>query len=798
MMRSLFAAVSGLRNHQFSLSVIGNNLANLNTIGFKSGRALFQEMLSETVRGASRPTEDRAGTNPLQVGLGMTVAAVDTQFGQGQLQLTGNMMDMAIQGKGFFVMRNGDQNFYGRAGAFQFDGQGRLTTGQGLIVQGWSADPTGAIGSGSTLGDVRLPFDEKSPAQATTTIRLASNLDASAEALNTITQTNPLLAMAQATDALSNLFDSSGTILGIQDGDLIELRYAGTAETLVTNLSAASGSPLDLVDGDSVVVSWGTGSGQFAFADTMTLQDLAAQIETVLATQEPGVTVGVNSDGSLSFSNPSGGGGNDLSVTVSAAGRDAFNSLVTSVPVIDGTSTARSETTHVVVRLENGVQFTTMNDLAAALQDGLQLGSSGASVVFQNGQVLYDNSAGTSDLNDVQISRPGATATFAEAMGLQGATLAIGDTLQSGLLLDRASEGDDLTNLYTTQGTSLGLQSGDVVSFGAFVGGTPISPATLFVGNTGDGSGADRQVQTLGGLMDELEDILDLRTAGGVSLEDGAIVIEGRSGLSREISEVNFSEAGNSALSGALGFNQTQAATDVTHEASIHVFDSLGHSHELTLQFTKDNDTPNRWTWQASTDAGIVMGGGTGFVTFNGDGSLESFGTDDGGPLQIDPSTGANGPISIDFDPGTLGAIDGITGFARSSTTAIVDQDGHTMGTLESVAVDADGVVTGVFTNGTSRALAQVALASFKNPGGLLREGGDGWMVSANSGEPVIRRPGTSGDVGTISPGTLEMSNVDIAQEFTNMIVAQRGFQANARTISTSDEMLVDLVNIKR
>jgi flagellar hook protein FlgE len=275
-------------------------------------------------------------------------------------------------------------------------------------------------------------------------------------------------------------------------------------------------------------------------------------------------------------------------------------------------------------------------------------------------------------------------------------------------------------------------------------------------------------------------------------------VVEGRSGLAREISGVTFSETGNSALTGALAFHQTQAATDVTHEASIHVFDSLGNAHELTLVFTKDNDTPNRWTWQATTDAGLITGGGTGFVTFNGDGTLESFGTDDGGLLQIDPASGANGPIAIEMDPGTLGGIDGITGFARSSTTAIVDQDGHTMGTLESVSVDADGVITGIFTNGTSRALAQVALASFKNPGGLLRDGGDGWMVSANSGEPVIRRPGTSGDVGTISAGTLEMSNVDIAQEFTNMIVAQRGFQANARTISTSDEMLVDLVNIKR
>src|SRR5262245_15602907 len=105
MMRSLFAAVSGLRNHQFSLSVIGNNLANINTIGFKNGRALFQEMLSETVRGASRPTADRAGTNPMQVGLGMAVAGVDTSFSQGQLQMTGNMLDMAIQGDGFFVFR---------------------------------------------------------------------------------------------------------------------------------------------------------------------------------------------------------------------------------------------------------------------------------------------------------------------------------------------------------------------------------------------------------------------------------------------------------------------------------------------------------------------------------------------------------------------------------------------------------------------------------------------------------------------------------------------------------------------
>lgn len=798
MMRSLFAAVSGLRNHQFSLSVIGNNLANINTVGFKTGRALFQEMLSETIQGASRPAPDRAGSNPLQVGLGMSVASVNTSFSQGQLELTGNMLDMAIQGDGFFVTRNGDQRYYSRSGAFQFDGQGRLTTGQGLIVQGWLADPEGVINSGSTLGDVRLPFDEKSPARATTVVRIASNLDASAEALNTITETNALLATAQSTDTLQNLYNGSGTRLGIQTGDVLELRYAGTSEALVQSLSTSTGTAMDLQDGDQVTVSWGTGSGQFTYDSTMTLQDLADQVETVLATHEPGISVGVGTDGSLTFNNPAGGGGNALNVTVSAAGRSAFNSLIASIPVIDGTSTAKSDPTAVVVKLETGLHFTSMNDLAVAIQDGLRLGSSGASVAFQNGRFLYDNSSGTSNLTEVQLTRPGSSTTFAEAMGLENASLSIGNTVQSGVLLDTASDTDDLTNLYTLQGQSLGLANGDSFTFDGKVGDTALSQSTLFVGNTGNGSGADRQVQTLGGLLEELEDILELQTSGGVTLDNGAIVVEGRSGLTRELTGLAFSQSGNNTLASALGFTETQAATNVTHETSINVFDALGQSHLLTLVFTKDNDTPNRWTWAGSTDRGTITSGGSGVVTFNGDGSLESFSTDTGGLLQIDPATGASGPISIDFDAGTRGGVEGITGFARDSTTALVDQDGYRMGTLESISVGNDGVVMGAFTNGTSRALAQVGLASFKNPAGLLRSGGDGWTTSANSGEPVVRRPGATGDVGTISPGTLEMSNVDIAQEFTNMIVAQRGFQANARTITTSDEMLVELVNIKR
>lgn len=804
MMRSLFAAVSGLRNHQLSLSVIGNNIANINTVGFKGGRALFKEMLSETLQGASRPTADSAGTNPLQVGLGMSVASVTSSFSQGQLQLTGNQMDMAVQGDGFFVLQNGARRYYSRAGAFGFDGEGRLTAGQGLLVQGWLANPNGQVGSGSALENITLPFGQTAPAQATSSVRLASNLDAAATALSTITQSNSLRATAQSTDQLQDLFNSSGQSLGFQDGDTIRISFAGTADTLVTNLMTESGAALDLQDGDSINITDGTGSTAITFSSAWTMGDLAGQIQTALNTgigTETDIAVSVNPDGSLAFSNPAGGNNVDLTVSVSAAGRPVFNSLTASVPVINGTSTARSAGTVVEREITSGTDFNNLNELAVAVQNVMRLGSYTATVAFTNGRFAYDNSsvgAGQNDLIDVRISRPGVSTFFADAMGLNGSDLTAGSTANSDLLLDTADASDELANLYNSQGTSLGLQTGDVFTFGASVGGTPISQATLSVVNTGDGAGTDRSVQTLGGLVSELEDILDLRTTGGVELVDGAVQITGRSGLSGEITDIAFNELNNANLAASLGFTETQAATDVTHEASIRVFDSLGSSQLLSILFTKDNDTDNRWTWELQTEAGQINSGATGSVTFNGDGTLDRFVTDDGQPVRIDPATGANGPLVIDLNAGTRNGVDGLTGFARDSSAAMVGQDGYGMGTLESISVGADGTIQGVFTNGTSRALAQIALASFNNPTGLERDGGEGWMETSNSGDAVIRRPGTASEVGMISSGSLEMSNVDIAQEFTNMIVAQRGFQANARTITTSDEMLQELVNLKR
>ncbi|MEI2719217.1 MAG: flagellar hook-basal body complex protein [Gemmatimonadales bacterium] len=147
--------------------------------------------------------------------------------------------------------------------------------------------------------------------------------------------------------------------------------------------------------------------------------------------------------------------------------------------------------------------------------------------------------------------------------------------------------------------------------------------------------------------------------------------------------------------------------------------------------------------------------------------------------------------------PGTIGDVDGLAGFSNASNAVIRSQDGYQSGDLESIAIDKNGVVTGFFTNGVTQALAQIALARFNNPSGLLRQGDNMFTESANSGLPVLGFAGTS-DVSSITPGALENSNVDLSQEFTSMIITQRGFQANARVITTSDEMLQELVNLKR
>ncbi|ACH93238.1 flagellar hook protein FlgE [Borrelia duttonii] len=181
MMRSLYSGVSGLQNHQTRMDVVGNNISNVNTVGFKKGRVNFQDMISQSISGASRPTDGRGGVNPKQIGLGMTVAAVDTIHTQGSFQSTQKASDLGISGNGFFILRDGDNSFYTRAGAFDVDSNRHLVNpANGMRIQGWMAESVGGEQVFNTSSDIRdliIPIGDKEGAKATEYITFACNLD---------------------------------------------------------------------------------------------------------------------------------------------------------------------------------------------------------------------------------------------------------------------------------------------------------------------------------------------------------------------------------------------------------------------------------------------------------------------------------------------------------------------------------------------------------------------------------------------------------------------------------------------
>ena len=242
-----------------------------------------------------------------------------------------------------------------------------------------------------------------------------------------------------------------------------------------------------------------------------------------------------------------------------------------------------------------------------------------------------------------------------------------------------------------------------------------------------------------------------------------------------------------------VGNLNAEAADGDTATTSMTVYDELGAKHEVEITFTKR--TTNVWDFAVSCATATVDSGAAGVAAFNSDGTLDAAGStfDD---IQLSPATTGAGSFTINPNEGA-GDINGLTQLRGSSTPILRDQDGYAMGDLIDYSIDQYGVITGSFTNGRTLTLGQVMLADFNNPSGLLRTGDNMFTVSSNSGDAVLSFAG-EGSQSSISSGGLEMSNVDLAQEFTRMIVTQRGFQAAGRVITSSDEMLQEVVNLKR
>ncbi|MFN0150874.1 MAG: flagellar hook-basal body complex protein [bacterium] len=794
MLRSLFTGVSGLRNHQTELDVVSNNIANINTLGFKSGRVTFKEAFSQTIRGAGRPSSTIGGTNPQQIGLGMSVGSIDQLFTQGQFESTGVATDVAIEGDGFFVLSDGNGQFYSRVGTFRFDGDGRLVSSDGHAVQGIPADANGAINSAGAVGDIVVPVGLRSEATATTEVILTGNLDASRNPVSAVAETRPVLAGALASDNLAGLRNASGVSLGLADGQTITFLANATAVTRIGELHTEDGDAISLGGATTITISDGTTTTQItSLTEQSSLEELRAAIEGALTS----VSVGITSDGALMFTNSNA---TPLSISVSVGSTSPFNEMVREVAIAAGGTnfSARLDARTEIALGSDAGEAATAEALAVRLQAAFrEVAGAAATVDFGTAAAgRFTFTGGGTTVTGVSVAQSGGGTLFGSSLALPSGSFGPADTVASSLLLDTASREDALTNLYSETGVSLGIATSDTLTFAASRGAESLSPVAITVG--ADGATNDAGALTYGGLVDEMSAALAFTSGGSVAIgDDGGLVVNSDPGGTAALSTISLSETDNAALAATLGFVNTREASDVTASGSITVFDGLGNTHVVSLTFTKDPSTPNQWSWNANVaEPRVLVSGGTGTATFGTDGTLVSFASSDGLPLAFDPANGATNPVSITIDAGAEGALAGLTQFAAPSEVLIAGQNGYASGVLDSINIDDDGVVNALFTNGTQRSVAQIVLARFVNPSGLSRLRDNAYAASSNSGLALVVAPGSSG--GKITSGVIEMSNVDLAREFTSLIIAQRGFQANARSITTSDEMLSELVNLKR
>jgi len=305
-LRSLFSGITGLRQHQTMMDVVANNISNVNTTGYKSSSAIFEDTLSQLMRPAGAPTGTTGGVNPSQVGLGVQLGGISTNFAQGSAQTTSRSTDLMIQGDGFFRVRNGTEIDYTRAGAFSFDSNGLLTNDEGMAVQGWTG-VNGAINTSGTTGDIQIPKSTMLPPTVTTTVTIDGNIPADTPVDNPPTTNGTLTLGATVYDSLGMAHQLSMVFTNTGGGYTVDVTDAtagaGPTQGLITfdatGVGTVSQAPsITLVDGTNINldISKITQYGGDRTLETASVDGAAAGTLQQLQIQADGTIVGVFSN----------------------------------------------------------------------------------------------------------------------------------------------------------------------------------------------------------------------------------------------------------------------------------------------------------------------------------------------------------------------------------------------------------------------------------------------------------------------------------------------------------------------
>lgn len=850
-MRSLWSGVSGLQAHQVAMDVEGNNISNVNTTGFKYSRADFGTMFSQTVKIATAPTDGRGGSNPLQIGLGVSVSSTTRIHSQGSVQTTDKNTDVAINGDGFFMVSDdgGLTRYLTRSGDFKLDAYGNFVNNAGFVVQGWNINwDDQTIDSSRTPQNIFIDPGMHIPAAKSTEVAIKANLNSglnigtssrnlyaldSVHGWNTKTQRakdendtgttqfyttskNAVEVTEKGVDA-GSLFNAKGQGLNLRDGQGIWVSYADAKFTTDKAAGTNVFDPNSTVAQQANVIFWGnkdiavnldiTLNGvKIQNANIRSLDEAIAYINTFTAPTDTrdgtGVKAVKKADGSgIEFVNDNADGTTDnmknIDLTVNSgnsageistiaynAATGAFSpqgnlttaqnntSWITGKAQADQPQNVKVVTAHKYIYSSNPVTIPPMYNP----DDGLNFVPNGTNRPTDPASANYwDAIQGSLKNTDARVFR-----TTEDLRELLQRDARYGVDYNGSGRIDNANPVFDPNDI--NQAVKV-----VVTENGNFAISNANETSTIKA-NAGAGNA---QVTTNPHAM-SFNITAYSNKQGTVSTNDafttifksfdGPLVVGGQIKESEQLKLSAFS-------------------------AGLEIYDSLGSKHTLEVQFVKQSTTQdggNEWqmiirvpepaeintTGEGPTN--IIVG----TARFNNDGSLASYTPR---TINFSPNNGAAPNQQIKLSFGTSGSNDGLVSSNSASTLTGQATDGYTSGNLkpDAIRVDDKGNILGEFTNGKTFAVAKIAMASVANNSGLEEIGGNLFKVTANSGNIVVGEAGTGGR-GEMKTAALEMSNVDLSRSLTELIIIQRGYQANSKTISTSDQMLQTLIQLKQ
>lgn len=872
-MRSLWSGVSGLRMHQIGMDVEGNNIANVNTSGFKYSRVNYATMFSQTKAIATRPQGDLGGQNPMQIGLGVNASSTMRVHSQGNISTTDRNYDVAINGNGFFMVSDdgGFNKYLTRDGAFLQDAAGNFVNSAGYVVQGWNRDPvTGRVDTTLPVENLHWNPAMQIPANPSSQIYLNANLNSgrridadtsrpiySLDSVhgyrvqgNTVTENNE-------NDAGTTLFYTTTTntqdvtekgidFASVFDGETnqsVNLRegqgfWMSFADAIYnTNSRGVNAYDPNITAQNQNAIFWGDATQaanlnitingvNIQNADIRGIDAAIAYINTFTSAtdtrQGTGVRAVKNANGSgIQFINTNASGTTDnmknINLTVNAGNSAGEVWQVTAVAQGGGnrTYTQQSNTGqgNALTSVWTATGGNAPNQFTGPANDQVQIITAHKYTYSSTGQTLprmWDADSGQAFIAGTANQPPTWDQNNPNAVASQNYYNAV----MNGSLYN-----NDVRVFNSTEDLRELLQRD--ARFGVDFNGTGTFDLTdvnekvkVQVNQNGQYviSNANEVTQLAGGAAMQ-QNQNNPTPGGGIAAKNMNMY---NTSYSDENGLVSTNDALNGLFSGWMGNLNAGTQNKLTKElalssfgTNLQIFDSLGTEHNITVQWVKQDTTldgGNEWQMiikvdepaTISTRADGLNNIMVGTVRFGNDGSLISY---DPRTINFSGNNGSAPNQLVTLNLGGSGDYTGLVSNDRTSSLSKKSTDGYAAGTLrqgmENTRVDQAGNILGSFDNGVTLVLGRIAMGNVTNDSGLEDIGGNLFRISANSGDLTIGTSGTGGR-GSMQTSALESSNADLSLSLTNLIVIQRGYQANSKTITTSDQLLNTLLQLKQ